>query len=66
MKADMPFEDRIRHSFVFGVKHILVERWGWEKRAIWVEPKAGKNAEEGKVWVGKIWQFFFVDRQNLY
>ena len=46
MKAEQPIEDRTKQSFVFGTKHILAEKWGWEKRAVWADP------ENGTVWVG--------------
>ena len=51
MKPDLPIEDRARHSFVFGVKYLLAEDWGWERNAIWVEPEGGKDGKVGVVWI---------------
>ena len=51
MKPDLPIEDRVRHSFVFGVKYLLAGDWGWEEKAIWAEPEGGKDGKAGVVWV---------------
>ena len=48
MKPDLPIEDRVRHSFVFNVKYLLLKRWGWEKRAIWVAPE-GRDEWETRI-----------------
>ena len=51
MKPDLPIEDRVRQSFVFGVKYLLSGDWGWEKNAIWAEPDGGKDGKTGFVWI---------------
>ena len=51
MKPDLPLEERVRHSFVFGLKYFLSEQWGWENNAIWVESKGGNDGKLGLVWI---------------
>ena len=51
MKPDLPIEERVRHSFVFGLKYFLSEQWGWENNAIWVEPKGGDDGKLGLIWI---------------
>ena len=53
MKPDLLIEERLWHSFVFGVKIILTEVWGWEKRGIWAELKGGTDGKAGVVWFGE-------------
>ena len=51
MKDDLPIEDRTMRSLVFGAKYVLSEFYGWEKDAIWAEPKGGDEGKTGSVWI---------------
>lgn len=46
LKPNLPTNDRLRHSFIFGVKYI-------SKRGRWAKPKGGTDGKAGLVWFGE-------------
>lgn len=53
-KPDLPLEKRVVKAFVFGLKYAMVEKWGYNKSQIWVDPEEGALWVENEMAVGSV------------